>query len=115
MNRKLIVLGVTGGIAAFKAAQLCSMLAKEFPVQVVMTEHARRFVTPLLFCTLSQRPVLTSLWETPGEWRPEHVALAGALGQHGPREGANRAVVVLDIDPRFGDAIDDHINAPFRH
>ena len=76
MNRKLIVLGVTGGIAAFKAAQLCSMLAKEFPVQVVMTENACRFVTPLTFRTLSQRPVLTSLWTDDAEWRPRHVELA---------------------------------------
>ena len=75
-NPNLIVLGITGGIAAYKAAELCSMLRRNGrEVQVVMTENATRFVGPLTFRTLSQRPVVTSLWETP-EWRPEHVALA---------------------------------------
>ena len=73
---KLIVLGVTGGIAAYKAADLCSKLAKNFAVQVIMTENACRFVTPLTFRTLSRRPVVTSLWESDGEWRPRHVDLA---------------------------------------
>ena len=75
-TEKLIVLGVTGGIAAYKAADLCSKLAKEFAVQVVMTENAYRFVTPLTFRTLSRRPVVTSLWDDAGEWRPRHVDLA---------------------------------------
>ena len=78
-QERLIVLGVTGGIAAYKAAELCSALVQQGEaVQVIMTDNAQRFVTPLLFRTLSQRPVLTSLWETPGEWRPEHVAFAAA-------------------------------------
>ena len=72
---KLIVLGVTGGIAAYKAADLCSKLAKLHEVQVIMTENACKFVTPLTFQTLSRRPVITSLWET-AEWRPRHVELA---------------------------------------
>ncbi len=72
----LVTLGVTGGIAAYKAAELCSMLRRNgFEVQVLMTDNATRFITPLTFRTLSQRPVVTSLWEVP-EWRPEHVALA---------------------------------------
>ena len=75
MNKR-IVLGVTGGIAAYKAADLCSKLVRNsFDVQVIMTENARKFVTELTFRTLSRRPVVTSLWEVP-EWRPEHVALA---------------------------------------
>ena len=74
-GKKLIVLGVTGGIAAYKAADLCSKLAKVHEVQVIMTENAQRFVTPLTFQTLSRRPVITSLWET-AEWRPRHVELA---------------------------------------
>lgn len=73
---KLIVLGVTGGIAAYKAADLCSQLAKEFEVQVIMTGNACRFVAPLTFRTLSRRPVITSLWADESEWRPRHVALA---------------------------------------
>lgn len=73
-----VVLGVTGGIAAYKTAALCSLLVKRgYRVQVVMTANATRFVTPLTFQTLSQRPVITSLWDVP-DWRPEHVALADA-------------------------------------
>ena len=75
MAQKLIALGVTGGIAAYKAADLCGKLAKKFDVRVLMTENATRFVTPLTFKTLSRHEVVTSLWEEP-EWRPEHVALA---------------------------------------
>jgi phosphopantothenoylcysteine synthetase/decarboxylase len=73
---KLIVLGVTGGIAAYKAADLCSKLAKSGEVQVIMTENACRFVTPLTFRTLSRRPVITSLWDNDAQWRPRHVELA---------------------------------------
>ena len=76
MNEKLIALGVTGGIAAYKAAELCSLFVKSgYEVQVLMTENAARFVTPLTFRTLSRRPVVTSLWDVE-EWRPEHVALS---------------------------------------
>ena len=72
----LAVLGVTGGIAAYKAAELCSLMMKNgYQVQVIMTENARRFVTELTFQTLSRRPVITSLWET-ADWKPEHVAVA---------------------------------------
>ena len=75
MAQKVIALGVTGGIAAYKAADLCGKLAKKFDVRVLMTENATRFVTPLTFKTLSRHEVVTSLWEEP-QWRPEHVALA---------------------------------------
>ena len=75
MEKTVIALGVTGGIAAYKAADLCSRLARKYDVRVLMTENAARFVTPLTFKTLSRNPVVTSLWEEP-EWRPEHVALA---------------------------------------
>lgn len=75
-SKKLIVLGVTGSIAAFKAADLCSKLAKEFEVQVMMTENACRFVTPVTFRTLSRRPVITTLWADESEWRPRHVELS---------------------------------------
>ncbi len=72
----LIVLGVSGGIAAYKSADLTSKLVKKgYQVQVVMTENATKLVTPLTFQTLSRRRVITSLWDNP-EWRPEHVALA---------------------------------------
>ena len=74
--KKCVALAVTGGIAAYKSAELCSLLMKMgYSVQVLMTENAQRFVTPLTFQTLSRRPVITSLWET-AEWRPRHVELA---------------------------------------
>ena len=76
MSKKLIVLGVTGSIAAYKAADLCSKLAKEFEVQVIMTENAAKFVTPVTFRTLSRRPVIASLWADESQWRPRHVELA---------------------------------------
>ena len=75
MERKVIALGVTGGIAAYKAADLCGKLSRKYDVRVLMTENATRFVAPLTFKTLSRHEVVTSLWEEP-EWRPEHVALA---------------------------------------
>lgn len=72
----IIVLGVTGGIAAYKSAELCSRLVQnDCEVHVVMTENAARFVTPLTFRTLSQQDVLVSLWEN-DNWRPGHVSLA---------------------------------------
>ncbi len=74
--KPLIILGVTGGIAVYKAADLCSkMVQSGYEVQVVMTENATKLVTPLTFLTLSRNPVITSLWNV-ADWRPEHVALA---------------------------------------
>lgn len=73
---KTVVLGVSGGIAAYKAAALCSKLTQAgADVHVIMTENATEFVTPLSFMTLSRNPVVTGLFNIP-EWRPEHVALA---------------------------------------
>ena len=61
---KIIVLGVTGSIAAHKAVDVCSLLAKAgASVQVVMTRDAQEFVTPLPFKTLSRNPVVTSLYD----------------------------------------------------
>ena len=72
---KHIVLGVTGGIAAYKAADLVSKLTQMgMVVHVVMTESATRLVAPQTFMTLSRQPVVTSLWDV-ADWRPEHVAL----------------------------------------
>ena len=73
---KHVVLGVTGGIAAYKAADLVSKLtSKGVEVRVVMTQAATELVTPRTFQTLSRNNVLTSLWDTP-DWKPEHVALS---------------------------------------
>ena len=74
---KRIVLGVTGGIAAYKAAVLARELRKRgAKVRVVMTEHAAEFVSPLTFATLTQAPVCTSLWQGTESWSMEHITNA---------------------------------------
>ncbi|MBM3833909.1 MAG: phosphopantothenoylcysteine decarboxylase [Verrucomicrobia bacterium] len=76
-ERKTIVLGVTGSIAAYKAADLASLLAKSnYGVHVVMTADALRFITPLPFKTLSRHPVITDLYDEEEGWKPTHVRLA---------------------------------------
>jgi phosphopantothenoylcysteine decarboxylase/phosphopantothenate--cysteine ligase len=73
-----LLLGVTGSIAAFKAADLAARLTADgAEVTVIMTEAAQRFVAPLTFETLARRPVITSLWERTTEIGPVHVELAG--------------------------------------
>jgi phosphopantothenoylcysteine decarboxylase / phosphopantothenate---cysteine ligase len=72
-----ILLGVTGGIAAYKAAELVRRLKERgAEVQVVMTDAARRFVTPLTFQALSGRPVRTTLWDEAAEAAMGHIELA---------------------------------------
>src|SRR6266496_2820225 len=74
---KNIVLGVTGSIAAHKAADLASRLAKQgADVNVVMTADALRFITPLAFKTLSRHPVVTDLYDEEEGWKPTHIRLA---------------------------------------
>ncbi|MBR0458746.1 MAG: phosphopantothenoylcysteine decarboxylase [Victivallales bacterium] len=71
-----VVLGVTGSIAAYKAADLISRLAqKGVDVHVIMTASAQKLVCPQTFLTLSRNPVVTSLWDMP-DWQPGHIALA---------------------------------------
>ncbi len=72
-----IVLGVTGGIAAYKAAEFVRLLVKqEASVHVVMTRHAQEFITPLTFQTLSGNPVVTDPFVLLEEAKIGHVALA---------------------------------------
>lgn len=72
-----VVLGVTGSVAACKAAELTSRLVKAgAEVTVVMTESARRFVAPLTFETLSRRRVVTDMWDRTDYPDPAHVGLA---------------------------------------
>ena len=79
LANKTIVLGVTGGIAAYKAADLASKLTQGgAKVEVIMTESATKFVTPLTFRSLTNRPVVTSMFELASEFSIEHVALAEA-------------------------------------
>jgi phosphopantothenoylcysteine decarboxylase len=72
-----IVLGVTGSIAACKAAELASLLTKQgCDVRVVMTADAQRFVTAVTFKTLSRHPVATDLYDAEEGWQPTHIKLA---------------------------------------
>ena len=74
---KNIVLGVTGSIAAYKAAELTSQLAKQgCEVHVVLTADALRFITAVPFQTLSRHPVVTDLYDEVGDWQPTHIQLA---------------------------------------
>lgn len=74
-----ILVGVTGGIAAYKTATLVSRLVQAgAQVTVAMTEAATRFITPLTFQALSGRPVYTSQWEHIESQDPQHVSLARA-------------------------------------
>lgn len=73
----VIILGVTGSIAAFRAADLASRLAKEgcqvFPV---LTPCATQFISPLTLQTLGRNPVTTSLFDEKPGWQPSHIELA---------------------------------------
>jgi len=74
-----IVLGITGGIAAYKAADLASKLTQGGAVvNAVMTESAIEFVSPLTFSALTHRPVVTDMFELSSEFSVEHIALAEA-------------------------------------
>ena len=72
-----IILGVTGSIAAYKAADLTSRLCRlGADVTPVMTAAAQRFITPLTLQTLARQPVATDLWSGEIGWRPGHIELA---------------------------------------
>ena len=74
---KRILLGVTGGIAAYKAADLASRLVKGgYAVDVVMTKNAREFVTPLTFQTIVKAPVYTESFAHIEDYSVEHISLA---------------------------------------
>jgi phosphopantothenoylcysteine decarboxylase/phosphopantothenate--cysteine ligase len=74
-----LVLGITGGIAAYKAADLASKLTQAgATVDVIMTESATEFISPLTFRALTHRPVVTDMFDLSSEFSVEHVALAEA-------------------------------------
>ena len=74
---KSIVLGVTGSIAAYKSAELASLLVRQgHQVFVVLTQDATEFITPLTLQTLSKNPVTTSFYDEKENWRPGHIELA---------------------------------------
>ncbi|SDK42779.1 bifunctional phosphopantothenoylcysteine decarboxylase/phosphopantothenate--cysteine ligase CoaBC [Natronincola ferrireducens] len=77
LNKKNIVLGVTGGIAVYKACDIVSRLKKlSANVDVIMTKAAMEFVNPHTFQALSQNPVIKEIFETPRHWDIEHISLA---------------------------------------
>lgn len=77
LKEKNVVVGVTGGIAAYKACDVVSRLKKlNANVDVIMTESATEFVKPQTFQALSHNPVITSMFETPRYWDIEHISLA---------------------------------------
>ncbi len=79
LNGKRVLLGVTGGIAAYKAADLCSKLAQAgAEVDVILTDAAAKFVAPLTFAALSGRPARVDLWASPGGDPIPHVTMASA-------------------------------------
>jgi len=76
-NPKTIILGVSGSIAAYKAADLTSRLVKRgHEVFVVMTEHATQFIGAMTLQTLSRNPVTTGVFDERDSWRPTHIDLA---------------------------------------
>lgn len=77
LKGKNILLGVTGGIAAYKAVEIVSRLRKKGAnVHVLMSRGAQNFVTPLTFRELSNNPVVTTMWDPVPKWNVEHIALA---------------------------------------
>ena len=77
LNGKHIVLGLTGGVACYKAAYLCRLLVKEgAQVQVVMTEAAAQFITPVTMQALSNRPVYVSQWDAREPNNMAHINLS---------------------------------------
>jgi len=77
LSGKHIVLGLTGGIACYKAAELCRALVKEgATVQVVMTEAAGQFITPVTMQALSNRPVYDSQWDAREDNNMAHINLS---------------------------------------
>ncbi len=77
LTGKTVILGVTGGIAAYKAANLASLLKKQHAdVHVIMTDHAQKFITPITFETLTVNKCLTDTFDRNFQFEVEHVELA---------------------------------------
>lgn len=77
LKGKTVVVGVCGGIAAYKAVEVVSRLKKlGAEVNVIMTKNATQFVTPLTFQTISHNPVITDMFAEPKIWDVQHISLA---------------------------------------
>ena len=80
LKGKVIALGITGGIAAYKGAEIASRLKKlGADVHCVMTQSATEFITPLTLRTLTANPVTVSMFQEPKIWNVEHIGLADAI------------------------------------
>ena len=74
---KSIVIGITGGIACYKSAEIVNALVKNgHNVDVIMTENAQKFVTPLTFQTLSRNKVIVDMFRPTDSWDVTHISLA---------------------------------------
>ncbi len=81
--KRNVVVGVTGGIAAYKTCELVSRLVKAgYGVKVVMTEHAKEFVSPLTFETLSKNAVIGDMFAPKPHFDVEHISLAKWAGAY---------------------------------
>src|SRR4030043_2326745 len=79
LRNETIVLGITGGIAAYKAAEIASQLTQTGAnVNVIMTQEALQFISPVTFRALAGRPVVTEMFDLASEFSIEHVSLANA-------------------------------------
>jgi len=79
LRNKTVILGITGSIAAYKAAELASTLTQAGAlVDVIMTESAQRFIAPMTLRSITHRPVATGMWEAPISFDIEHISLAEA-------------------------------------
>ena len=77
MNNKKVLLGVSGGIAVYKALDVISRLKKKgIEVKVIMTKSATEFLTPLSFQSLSENPVVIDMFDEPKAWEIQHISLA---------------------------------------
>src|SRR3712207_1927639 len=77
MSKKTVVVGVTGGIAVYKALDVISRLRKkDIEVHVIMTKSACEFVNPLSFQSLSQNIVVSDMFDEPKHWEIQHISLA---------------------------------------
>jgi len=77
LNNKKVILAVCGGIAAFKAAEIASLLCKRgAEVKCIMTENAAKFIAPLTLREITGNPVTVSMWNEVTNWHVEHIALA---------------------------------------
>jgi phosphopantothenoylcysteine decarboxylase len=74
---RIILLGISGSIAAYKSAELASLLVKAgHQVHAIMTQHATEFITPLTLQTLTRHPVTVSIFDEKQSWHPGHIELA---------------------------------------